>query len=95
MLLLSLAACAAAPVRWQRADTSPETAEQDLADCRLRTPPAMANVTPPVGTTNPGQRYEAAVVQEMQEVRTCMRLKGYSPVRRSGSDPDLPPRAAQ
>ena len=81
ILLVSLAACVAPPVRWQRADTSQETAERDLAECRAQTPPAMVGVTPPVGTQNPGQRHEAAVMQEMQEVRTCMRLKGYSPAR--------------
>ena len=62
ILLLSLAACAAAPLRWQRAETSPEAAEKDLADCRVNVPPAISSVT-----------------MQMQEIETCMRLKGYSP----------------
>jgi hypothetical protein len=81
ILLVSLAACAAAPVRWQRAETSRETADRDLADCRMKTPPAMASVATPVGTQNPGQRHGAEVMQEMREVELCMRFKGYSPGR--------------
>lgn len=81
VLLLLLAGCATEPLRWQRAETSRETIAEDLADCRMQTPPALVNVATPPGTHG-GQRYEAVAAREMWEVEHCMRLKGYSPSRR-------------
>jgi hypothetical protein len=70
-------------VRWQRAETDGETIERDVAECRMKAQPAIPNVTMPAGTQGGGQRYEVAAMREMQEVRTCMRLKGYSPAGRT------------
>ena len=74
-LFAALAGCAAAPSGWQRADTSAETADEALADCRAKASPAIVVVTPPAGPQS--QTYEGAVMRGMYEVETCMRLKGY------------------
>ncbi len=77
ILFAALAGCAAAaPSGWQRADTSAETADEDLADCRAKASPAIVVVTPAAGPQS--LAYEGAVMRGMHEVETCMRLKGYT-----------------
>ena len=82
ILFAALAGCATAPSGWQRADTSAETVDEDLADCRTKASPAVVVVTPAAGPQS--QTYEGAVMRGMYEVETCMRLKGYTRAKARG-----------